>query len=314
VLLKFIRWLSPGDIVDVVVAVKGRHANANWPGKGYNKLEEVNVELSKRWPQIVDMSRRTFEKLEWEDEDWFKRADAEDNDQLTKLVEEAERIYKEALLSFGATGKPLEDMPDSLMEAGKEFGLAMKNAAEGERTLSRIALYRHAKITVETKLSNFNELRAVFTQLMRKDPRTAHFEGKSHYSVKISSKFVRWLSPGDIVDAAVAVKGRHADPNWPGKDYHKLEEVNVELRNRWPQIQALKSGPKRFDGLEEPEEEQEREEQPKKKAKGKRERVSGETSGYETNSGDFSRFGVAYLDEAVLRLGKRFSERKNTLI
>ena len=60
------------------------------------------------------------------------------------------------------------------------------------------------------------------------------------------------------------MKVRHADPYWPGKDYSKLEELNVEL---------------------------------------------GETSGYETNSGDYSRLVVAYLDEAVARLGKRLSER-----
>jgi hypothetical protein len=274
------------------------------------------VELQKRWPQIVDMTNRppkTFKKSEWEDDDWFKRADAEDNNEPKVSVEEAERIYKEALLSFGATGKWLEDMPDSLMEAGKEFGLAMKNAVEGEKTAAREALLQHAKITVETKQSNKLQLRVLLDELMRKDPRTSHFKGKYYYSHKINYKFFRWISSGDIVDVVVAVKGRHADLNWPGKDYDALEELNVDLRKLWPQIQDLKKGRKRFGGFDEVEEEEQQQqreeheddEQQEKKAKGKRERVSGETSDYETTSGDYSRLVVAYLDEAVVRLGKR---------
>jgi hypothetical protein len=295
----------------VIVAVTARH-KPSWPDNDYKKLEELNVEFRKRWPQIVDIlpnPPKIFKKWEWEDEEWFIRADAEDNNQPRRSIEEEERIYKEALLSFGATGKLLKDMPDSLMEAGKEFGLAMKNAAEGKRTAARIALLQHAKITVETKQSNYNELRAVFAELMRKDPRTSHYKGRSYYVDKVLLKFIRWLSPGDIVDVVVAVKGRHADLNWPGKDYNKLEELNVELQKRWPQIQDLKNLPKRFGGLEEEEEREQEDEQEefesKKKAKGKRERVSGETSGYETNSRDYSRLVVAYLDEAVARLGKR---------
>jgi hypothetical protein len=261
--VKFLRWLSPGNIVDAIVAVKERHDDLNWPGKDYKKIEEVNVELGRRWPQIQKLSSRPktkFGELKDEDNEWLRRADGEyDDDVPRRSIEEAEAAYKESLLSFGGTRKRLKDIPDSLKEGGKDYIQAMKNVVEVERTLAREALLQHAKFTVITNQSDMNQLKDVFSELLRKDPRTSYLKWTSNHTRKISLKFFRWLSPGDILDAVVAVKEEHADPNWPGSDYKKVgEEFNVELRKRWPQIQNMSGRPKtKFVELEEEEEDEE---------------------------------------------------------
>jgi hypothetical protein len=313
--VKFFRWLSPGDILDVFVAVKERHSDPNWPGKDYTKVEEVNVELRRRYPQIKDLknAKKQLRKLEDEEEDegWLEEAEGElDRDAPRRSVEEAERAYKQSLLSFGASGKRRSDMPDSLFKAGKAFMKAMENAGKVEKTPARNALYQHTKFTVETKQLGIYKLQAVLTELMRKDPRTSHLQWSTTHSLRISEKFVRWLLPGDIFDALLAVKERHSDSNWPGKDHKKLEEVNEELRRKWPQIQNMKNARKRLGKLEEEEdeanvEEDQDEPEPQKKPQRKREPLSG--SG---NSRDYYRHVTAYLDRAVVRLGKRSKEEE----
>jgi hypothetical protein len=318
---KFFRWLSPGDILDVFVAVKEGHSDPNWPGKDYKKVEEVNMELGRRYPQIQILSRpkRNFEGLEEEGEEWFKRAEGEhDNEEPRGTIEEAERAYKQSLLSFGAKGENRVNMPESLMEAGKALMKAMKNAAEGEKTPARIALFHHAEITVKTKQADVCRLRAVFEELLGKDPRTDLQWSRLH-TQKISRKFFRWLSPGDILDVFVVVMGRHSDPNWPGKDYKKVKEVTMELGRRYPQIQNLSTKPRpkrKFeefeedneDDVEEEEEVEQEEPKAKKKPQKKGERLSGDKSS--ENSRDYYRFVTAYLDQAVVRLGKQRRKKR----
>jgi hypothetical protein len=113
----------------------------------------------------------------------------------------------------------------------------------------------------------------------------------------------------------VAVNERHSDPNWPAADDKKLEEVNLELRRRYPQIKDLKVGRKRLRELEEDEgddvdeDDDEPEEPPKPQKNPQRKRERGKESRDNFESRDYTRFVMVYLSQAVGRLGKQGAQK-----